>query len=826
MTYLIQPSFAGGELSPTLYSRVDIAQYTSGAKTIKNFIVDKHGGVLNRAGTYFIDEVYDSDYKSRLVPFQFSVTQAYALEFSNLKMRIIKDGGLVVSSASSSLIMAFTTPWTSAQLDDMDFSQSADVLYVVHPDHFPRKISRTAHDVWTVDEISFDDGPYVSDAVYSFDPQDVIMTPDGYYSSSVTIVSPTPVFKATMDEQRLRLGYFNPANTSSMSWKTGKIKTVTDSSTVVVDFSSYREVLGHCYNDNYRFSQGLAEWEDGSTGSSTVTFYPGTYARMTQGAAGNSVIRQKLLIPQNTKAKIVFELAAISAGQVTFSAEYEDASGTAIDLVSTVISAAGSTISATFSIPESLVTGSTTTEVWLNLTNTGSASGKTADIAVFALISKGRQTNQWRLPAWTDSTGYPRVVAFYEQRLIFGSSVEEPNTFWMSETGKFNSYGFSSPLQDDDSFLFALASRQLNDVRWIVPFTDLLAGTSAAEWAISRGDNADAITPTSVSARVQSYVGSADLKPIIIGNSVIFVQRGANAVHDLMYSLESDAYKSTELSTIASHLFAGKQVVSWAYARNPYSVIWLVMDDGALVGLTYVREQEMWAWHRHETDGLFESICAVPGDDTTDDVYFVVKRTVDGVDYRYLEQLQDRITDADTYDFFFVDSGLSADTSSAITTVSLSHLIGKTVSILANGSVQPQQVVNASGTVTIAVTEKTTGSNIVHIGLPYTSDLETLDVELADQLGVSQGREKTIPKVTISVKDSRGMSVGPDADNLDEVKYRTLSDGENPIALFTGDKTIDIPAGYESKGGLFIRNTDPIPLSILAIMPEIVLSEA
>jgi hypothetical protein len=821
MSYLIQPSFTSGEISPSLQSRVDIEQYQSGAKTIKNFIVDKNGGILNRPGTYFIGEAYDSDYKSKLVPFQFSVTQAYILELSNQKMRIIADGGLVVSSASSSVIVSFTTPWLSSELDDLDFSQSADVLYVVHPDYPPYKISRLANDVWSVDAISYDDGPYGSNTIYDFDPQDVIMQPDGYYSSTVTIVCPQTIFKDSMDGQRIRLGYFNPDDITDLSWRVGKITSVTNSATVVVDFSTYREPLGYALNENFRFDQGLSKWEDNSSGTSTLTFYPGTYARLSKGASGNSDMRQKILVPQNIKAVMVFDLAGISSGQVIIS--IGTTSGDEDIMAQTTISSTGTTISEV-TIPVSSITGSTDTEVWMNITNSGSSDGDTADIAVYALITKEKNTNQWRVPSWTDENGYPRAVSFHEQRLLYGSTVDAPNTMWLSKTGDFENFGFESPVEDDDGFQFALASKQLNDIKWIVPFSDLLVGTSGSEWAITNGEKSDAITPTSISARPQSYIGSADIKPIIIESAVVFVQRGGNAVHDTQYNLDTDNYKTLELSQIASHLFEGKQVVSWTYARNPHSVIWIVLDDGTLLGCTYSKGRNIWAWHQHQTNGIFESVASIPGD-TNDDVYFVVKRTIDGTDYRYIEQLMTRITDEDTYDFFFVDCGLTANTSSEITTVNLAHLVGETVSILANGSVLPQQTVSASGTVTISVSAKTTGSNIVHIGLPYTSDFKSLDVELADEEGVSQGRKKVIPKVNINIYKSRGMFVGPDEDNLDEVKFRTLSDGDNPISLYTGYKSATIPSKYKTKASLFIRNSDPIPLNILSIVPEIVIGE-
>jgi hypothetical protein len=825
MTYLIQPSFAAGELSPASYARVDVDRFRAGAKTIKNFIVEKHGGVTNRPGTYFIGEVYDSDYKSRLVPFQFSVTQAYALEFSEKKMRIIKDGGIVVG-ATSSAIITVATPWSASELDDLDFTQSADVLYVVHPDYFPYKISRTDHDAWTITMMSFDDGPYASNATFDFDSQDIIFQADSHYSNAVTITSPTPVFKATMDEQLIRLGYFDPEDISSIKWKTGRIKTITNSASVVVDFSSSREVLGHVFNDNHRFYQGLAYWEDFSSGGSSVVYAPGIVVQFQQGApGGGGDIRQKINLPQNIKCVLVGSVSSASSETLCVANFRVGTTSGAEDLGVAQCTGSG-TVQISVQVPESTTAGSNNTNIFLTVDSDTSSNSQTFEVAMAAMTSKEINTNQWRVPAWTDDSGYPRVVTFFEQRLIFGSSVEEPQTFWLSKTADFENFGFSSPIAADDSFQFGLSSRQLNDIRWLVPFTDLLAGTSEGEWAISRGENSDAMTPTSINARSQSYLGSADIKPIVIGNSVLFVHRGGNSVHDIQYSLERDAYVPNDLSLIASHLFEGKQIKSWAYSRNPYSVIWCVLDDGILVGMTYVRDSEMWAWHQHETDGTFESVCVVPGDETTDDVYFEVLRTVDETEVRYLEQLMPRITDEDTYDFFFVDSGLSLSTSGAVTTIGgLGHLEGESVAILANGSVMPQQNVSASS-VSITLAASASGTNIVHVGLPYTSDLETLDIELSDTLGVSQGRQKTIPRVTISLRKSRGLKVGPDEDNLDELKYRTLADGEDPIALYTGDKTIDIPAGYETQGGLFIRNSDPIPLTILSITPTIELSEA
>lgn len=804
MTFHIQAAFTAGELSPSLYARGDLEQYKLGAKTINNFIIHAHGGVSNRAGTRFVEEAYDSSYKSRLIPFQFSTSQAYCVELSENKMRILKDGGIIIDGGNP---VEVDTPWTASDLDDIDYAQSADVLYIVHPVYESRKISRTSHIDWTVDIIDFKDGPYASVSSFDWESQDIVFIPDSCYSTSVSIESPDDVFTASMVGKRIRLGYFDPEDIANIGWRIGKITGFTDARNITVDFQTYREVLGHCFVQNHRFEGGLAEWSDFSV-SATIKFQPGLYARLIHGT-GKADMRQEVSVMKNTNVNLVFDVANING---TVRVMVGTTTGAA-DLVTAISRTTAGVDIHNFNTGDN-------DKIYLTIDTEGSSNGQLADIALAAIVTNYKETNQWRVPAWTAEKGYPRTVTFFEQRLAFGSSVEEPQTLWLSRTGGFENFGFSSPIQDDDSFQFTLASRQLNDIRWLVAFSELLAGTSGAEWAISRGENATALTPTSIFARAQSYLGSADLKPIIIGNSILFVQRGGNSVQEMSYSLERDGYATGSLSVLSEHLFRGKQIVSWAYARNPDSIVWCVLNDGSLVGMTYMRDQNVWGWHRHESDGFFERVCVVPGDGINDDVYFLVRRTIDGIEKRYIEFLMPRIIDAATHNYYFVDCGLSYEGPETTVITGLDHLEGKEVVALANGSVVPRKTVN-SGSIILD-----SPATLVHVGLPYVSDLRTLDVNFTDDLGTSQGRKRQVPKVTIKVQDTRGFWAGSNENNLIEDKIRDQSMGQGPIPLYTADREIRLDSGYNTSGEVLIRNVDPIPLTVLAVIPEIKLSAA
>ena len=241
-------------------------------------------------------------------------------------------------------------------------------------------------------------------------------------------------------------------------------------------------------------------------------------------------------------------------------------------------------------------------------------------------------------------------------------------------------------------------------------------------------------------------------------------------------------------------------------------------DDGALRGLTYLREHDVVGLHRHETDGLFESVACIPGTEQ-DDVYFIVKRTINGVTKRYVEVMPERIEGGDVQKAFCVDCGLVYSGAATSTLSGLDHLEGKTVAVYANGSVEPSAIVTG-GEITLGRT-----CTYAVVGLPYTCDFETLDIDFDDAEGTSVGRLKTLSSATLKVEDTRGFWAGPDFNTLDEARMLDESYGDDPAPLYTGEKTINLDGGFDTSVRVCVRQIDPIPLTISAIVPEVMISE-
>lgn len=250
---------------------------------------------------------------------------------------------------------------------------------------------------------------------------------------------------------------------------------------------------------------------------------------------------------------------------------------------------------------------------------------------------------------FNEEGSYPSTVGHYQQRRWFANTNSEPEKVWSSRLGSFTNFTTSRPTQDDDAITFTIAGRSFNDVRHILDVSNLILMTSTGVW-LAAGGVGGAITPTQLNLKQQSSSGASKVRPVQVGNNVIFVHSRGNKVTDLRYQFASDGFEGRELSVFSEHLLQGRQIVDWAYQETPDSVIWCVMSDGALIGLTYMPEHEVWGWHRHETKGKFKSVAVIPAGDR-DDVYFVVDR---GGDRYYLERFNHK-------DKFFVDSGLTYD---------------------------------------------------------------------------------------------------------------------------------------------------------------------
>ena len=658
-------NFTGGELSPRLDGRNDLTKYASGCKTLENMIVYPHGSAARRPGTQFVAEVKDSTKKTRLVPFEFSTTQTYMLEFGNQYIRFYKDNGVILSGGSPYEIVS---PYLEAELFEIKYAQSADVMYICHPNHAVRKLSRTGHTAWTLTEVEFTNGPYLDDNV----------TAVTFHSSAHTV---------------------------------GTARTLTASAATFASTDVGRLV---------RFRDGYGE----------ITAFT-----------------------------------------------------------------------------------SSTAVTWTIIKDTGS----------------GTASTDWGLGAFSDTTGYPSCVTFFEQRLVFAGTKSQPQTLFFSKSGDYENMDENrgGTVADDDAIIYTIASNQVNAIRFMTSTRTLIVGTAGGEFTVSGGGTDSAITPTNILIKKQSNHGSANLDAIAVGNATLFLQRAKRKIRELAYNFDIDGYLAPDMTILAEHI-SETGITQMAYQQEPNQIIWCVRTDGQLIALTYQREQQVVAWHRHIFGGSFstgnavcESVAALPTDNDEYQLWVIIKRTINGTTKRYVEYLHTfDFDESDNTDFNFLDSQLVYSGSPVTSISGLSHLEGQTVAILADGATHPRKTVT-SGSISLD-----RSASKVKVGLPYTSLLQTMRLDAGSQDGTSQGKTKRIFDITLRIYESIGIEVGPDLNNMERIPFRssaTLMDQAIPV--FTGDKEIEFRGNYETDGYVYVRQDQPLPLTILSLYPRLVTND-
>ena len=662
-------SFVSGEFGNKLTGRTDFEKYQSAAKTLENFLVHPQGAATRRVGTQFIGPVKTASAKSRLIPFEFSTTQTYVLEFGNNYIRFFKDKGQILSGGNPYEI---STPYLTAELFDIKFAQSADVMYLVHPNHEVMKLSRTGHTSWTLTECGFTDGPYLAT------------------NSTTTTLTP----------QQAAVG-------------TGK--TITASAVTGIN-----------------------------------------------GGAGFQTTDVGRLISFNSG------IAKITARTNT------------TVVVCTILTA---------------------------FTNTDAKA-------------------DWKLGAFSDTTGHPSCVSFYEQRLVFAGTTSEPQTVFFSKAGDYENMG--SGTNADDAMVYTIAANQVNVIRYLKAQRTLVIGTTAAEYTVSADGTDASITPTNITIKRQSSYGSANVDAVTAGNAILFLQKAKRKIRELAYNFDSDSYVAPDL-TILNDTVTDSGIVQMEWQQEPDNILWCVRQDGQLAALTYQRSENVVSWHRHILGGSFgtgnavvESIASISGDLNEDELWCIVKRTVNGATVRYVECFSDfDFDETSSADFKFLDSHLTYSGSGTTSLSGLNHLEGQVVSILADGSVHANKTVSSGA---IALDRSVTKACV---GLAYDSVLQTMRIEGGSLEGTSQGKIKRISKVVLRLFETVGVKVGPSLSNLETIPFRTTSSNlSSPVnTLIEGDKEIEFNDDYNSDGHIFIKQDQPLPASILAIYPTLVTND-
>lgn len=911
MPQTIQRSFTSGEIAPALQSRADLTKYLTGLNLCSNFFIRPQGGVYSRPGLSFRGEQGDHTKKGWLIPFAFNTEQTYMLVFEDLKMRVIRNGDFVLKPeatitgvtqanpavvttaaahtfvtgesvtitgvvgmtelngntytitvltpttfqldgidstafgaytsgglAQSDGIYELTTSYTEAQLPMLGFTQSADVMTIVHPNHDPTELGRLDHDNWTLTAINY------ASTVPA--PEINALTAAGggagannkQYTYTVTMVDADGVESLATSIATITTPSLS--STAHVIIDIGKaISNITQANPAVVTTAANH---GFTTGDSVRIEDVVGMTEVNGNDYTITVLTPTT-----------------------------FELDGIDSSAYT-------------------AYTSGGRTSESFAYLRVYKDPSADTNVFGWIGDTEKLEFRDYN---FAPITSDAPP-QDRQP-FTGADNKPSAVTYHQQRQIFANTYNQPQAVYTSQTGIFNSLRTRNPVRDDDAVTFTIAARQVNEIRHLLALDSLMLLTSGGEWITTEGQD-KVLTPSTIGVRPHSYNGASWVRPAVINDTAIYVQEKGSRIRDLAYEFSKDKYTGTDLSLMSEHLFEGYEIIQMAYADEPYGILWCVRNDGVLLGLTYLREHEVWGWHQHNTDGEIESV-AVIDESGRDAVYVIVKRHINGVYKRYVERLEAR-EQLTVEDCFYVDSGKSYSSSVianitgatqadpvVITSVAhpfsigdvvriadvvgmteingtdfsvanvtantfelvgedgtaytayasggtitklekvftgLEHLEGKDVAILADGYVVEDKVVT-SGSVTLD-----RAADKVHIGLSYTPAVETLDVDVAAVAETLKARAVSVSKVFIEVEKSRGGWVGGRKDpesgettTFQEIKPRFVADSYGVIPLRTFKQEVSIDPQWSKGGGVRIEQRDPLPMSILSIIPQV-----
>lgn len=929
MTTVSQRSFTAGEVAPSLYERVDLVKYATGLRTCKNATVLRYGGVSNRAGTEFICEVSDSTKSVRLIPFIYNSDQTYVLEFGQNYMRVIKNGvqqkesaktitgatqanPVVITSTShgysngdevyisgvvgmtelngrnfkvnnvtantfelqlmdgstnldgtgytayssggtAEKIYEITTNYTAPDLATVNFVQSADTITLVHPTYAPAEVTRTGGTAWAIADIDF---------------KPTVARPTAIAATNGTAGAVVYKYKVTAIDRETGEESLVGTRTASAT-----ISGVTQADPAVVTATAH----------------GFANGDE-------------VYI---ESVVGMTELNDRTFIIDNVTAN-------------TFELENEDST------TYTAYSSGG-----TAKLTYATCTGGTPTTTNPNVISWTKATGDISEYniykesnEVYGLIgqSQGSSFNDINIDAQTNFTppksrnpfigtgNYPSTVTYIQQRLSFANTDNDPEKVFMSRVANFKNFTRSQPSQDDDAITFTMAGRQVNEVRSLLDLGRFVILTSGGE-SSAEGDGG-IIKPTAINVKKYSYNGSGNLQPIVIDGSAMYQQARGSIIRDLGYDFQIDGYRGNDLTLFSAHLFDKYTLVDWAYQQIPHSIVWVVRSDGVLLGMTYIKSQQVVAWHRHVFDGTAENVAVVP-EGNEDVLYVTIRRTINSKVVRYVEKLSSRqinnildnkfmdafetydgrntgsttmtltgsgwtYTDtltltasASTFSSTDVDNAIhlrgasneliratiTAYTSATVVSVrphktvpadlqatattdwdfavkeipNLWHLEGETVAIFADGFVVGSPNNASYDTYTVANGKVTLDKPyaVVHVGIPYIMDIETLDIDTPNGETLTD-KNQIVKGVTLTVEETRGLWVGakpPTNDVLDplegltEFKLRDEEDYDSPPSLTTDSIDVNIRPEWNSNGRVFIRQVDPIPASILSINP-------
>ena len=788
----IVTNFKSGELSPRLEGRIDLTKYNEAAQTISNMLVYPSGGATRRPGTYFAGRSKDGG-KVKLVNFEFSDEQAYILEFGANYIRFFKDGGILteattaitaITQASPAVVTAAGHGFSNG--DRVFISGVAGMSQLNNLEFTVASQTTDTFELTAIDSSGY--GSYTSGGVV------------GKIVEVTTTYSVTDIFE---------INHAQSADVLYMAHKDHAPAKLTRTTATSFTLDDIDFVDGPYLDENITDTTVYAS---SAVGNTTIT----ASADLFTSADVGRLIRLREVLEINYDV---------------WSANNSYANNSFVRFNGHVYKQVTGSTETSNNTPPVHVEGTETYgdidwEYRHDDTGYAKITGFTDATTVTAKVQEddggikrlphntvgsNDATKRWSLGAFGGDQGFPRAVAFYEQRLYFAGTTGQPQTIFGSASADFENH--TPGTEDDAGVNITIASDQVNVIKHLLPGRFLQILTTSAEFTLSGGTGATPVTPTNVNVLRETTFGTSQVRPLRAGNSTILIQKGQEKVKEITFDLDTDGLLGIDLTILADHIPRGG-LSDMIWQQEPELVIWFVRNDGELVGLTYDRANAAIGWHTHSIggDGFVESVSAIPSG-AEDQVYVSVRRTINGATVRHIEFLKTIDFGSNTEDAFFVDSGLTYSGSATTTISGLNHLEGEEVNILADGASHPNKTVTNGG-----VTLERSASK-VHIGFGYTSLLETLRLEAGADDGISQGKIKRIHGVTVRFLETVGAEVGPNISNLDRIPFRDSSMSmDEAVPSFSGDKEVFFPSGYDNDARVVVRQTQPLPMTITAII--------
>jgi hypothetical protein len=855
----VQPSFNAGELSPLLFGRVDIEKYKSGLALARNVYVDYRGGLSNRAGTQYIDTINGSGGAPHLIPFVVNVTTTYVLVFTGNNLIKFYSNGAYVAGAD------LASPYAIADLPDVKFNQSADVLTLTHPLYPVFNVTRTGPSTFSIDEDVI--GPIILPptsltAHLDFNGDTTAPTTGGAVKGYV-------VTAVSADGKEESIPTF-PVYTTGISLK------------VPTPIISLQWVAPAFSVSRYKI-YSVPHFPDRGVTNVSPSPSPTVFGYI--GSSTGTTFTDSNITPDFSQTPPQLQ-DPFSPGQVASVTVATGGSGYSSGWIATLVfTGGGGAGAAGFAV----INPRTSTIVGVVLTNPGKG------YATPPVVTDTVGSATYNVTLGQQAGTYPTASTYFQQRLVYGGTNNFPESLVMSVTGKYKNFDTSPITQANDSITVSISSTQNNSIVSLVPMpTGLVTFTEGSAFLLTGGSQSSAVSPSSIVALPQASFGASNLPPIPVNYTVLYTERLGFTVRDLTFNFYNQSYVGVDRSILSSHLFFGHSFIDWAFCEAPFRMLFMTRDDGEMLALSYVPEQELYAWTHYDTNGQFVSACSVPeGQQNT--LYVITRRFIQGSHswVYFLERFVERIFDFPIdQGMWFVDAGLAfpqrspnvaiqpsgtgpainftfpgtipanpgdiiqaygcqivltaVATGSAagqllfgslptipndpfltpipltpgnwtVTTpvqnvTGLGHLEGMKVTGVADGVVIPLTTVVGG-----AIRLQQPATSII-VGLGYTAQVQTL--KLTSQ-SVEEGKRKNIPALSLRQYQTAGIQIGKDFAHLNPQK--SIFSPMNPqVQLISDDIRSIIGAHWAKDGQVAIQQDLPLPMTILADIPEVV----